>query len=36
MIVSAESLGEATEVARQCPGLVGPGSSVEVREINTP
>ena len=36
MIVSAESLEEATEVARQCPGVVRPGSSVEVREINTP
>ncbi len=36
MIISAESLDEATEVARQCPGVVRPGSSVEVREINTP
>ena len=36
MIVSAESLEEAMEVARQCPGVVSPGSSVEVREINTP
>ena len=36
MIVSAESLEEAMEVARQCPGVVMPGSSVEVREINTP
>jgi len=36
MIVSAKSLDEATEVARQCPGLVSPGSGVEVREINTP
>jgi len=36
MIVSAESLEEALEVARECPGVVMPGSSVEVREIHTP
>lgn len=36
MIVSADSLEKAIEVARECPGLVGPGSGVEVREINTP
>lgn len=36
MILSAESLEEATQVARECPGVVRPGSSVEVREINTP
>ena len=36
MIVSAESLAEAMEVARECPGVVMPGSSVEVREIHTP
>ena len=36
MIVSAPSLEEAVEVARQCPGVVRPGSSIEVREINTP
>ena len=36
MIVSAESLEAAIEVARQCPGVVMPGSSVEVREIHTP
>ena len=36
MIVSAGSLEEAMEIARQCPGVVRPGSSVEVREINTP
>ena len=36
MIVSAESLEAAIEVARGCPGLVSPGSGVEVREINTP
>jgi len=36
MIVSAESLDQAIEVARACPGLVGPGSGVEVIEIRTP
>lgn len=35
MIVSGETLEEASEVARQCPGLVGPGSGVEVIEIQT-
>lgn len=36
MIVSADSLAQAIEVARECPGVVMPGSSVEVREIFTP
>ena len=36
MIVSAESLEEAIEIASGCPGLVSPGSGVEVREIHTP
>ena len=36
MIVSADSLQEAIQVARECPGVVMPGSSVEVREIHTP
>lgn len=36
MIVSADSLDEAIEVARECPGLVGPTSGVEVIEIHTP
>ena len=36
MIIAAESLAEAVEVARQSPGVWGPGSSVEVREISTP
>src|SRR6267142_1316539 len=35
MIVTAQSLEEAMEVARECPGVVMPGSSVEVREIHT-
>ncbi|MEM9187698.1 MAG: YciI family protein [Myxococcota bacterium] len=36
MIVAAETLDEAIEVARGCPGLVRPGSGVEVIEIQTP
>lgn len=36
MIVLAESLDEAVEVANQCPGVTAPGSSVEVREISAP
>lgn len=36
MVVSAESLEEAAEIALQCPGVVRPGSSVEVREIMSP
>lgn len=36
MIVTAATLDEAIEVARQCPGLVHPGSGVEVIEIHAP
>ena len=36
MIVSAPSLDDAIKVARECTGLVGPGSGVEVIEIRTP
>jgi hypothetical protein len=36
MIVSAESLDEAIQVARECPGLMRPGSGVEVIEIRAP
>jgi hypothetical protein len=36
MIVSAASLDEAIAVARECPGLVRPGSGVEVIEILAP
>jgi len=36
MIVSAKNLDEASEIARGCPGLVGPGSGVEVIEIHAP
>jgi hypothetical protein len=35
MIVEAASLKEAMTIARECPGVVMPGSSVEVREIHT-
>jgi hypothetical protein len=36
MIVSAASLDEAIEIALGCPGLVRPGSGVEVIEIHAP
>ena len=36
MIVEAESIEEAVEVAGGIPGVSMPGSSVEVREITTP
>jgi hypothetical protein len=36
MIVSAASLDEAIQVARECPGLMRPGSGVEVIEIHSP
>ena len=36
MILSAETLEEAIEIARACPGVVRPGSSMVVREINMP
>jgi hypothetical protein len=36
MIVSAASVEEASQVARECPGLVRPGSGVEVIEIHAP
>ena len=36
MIVSAASLDDAIAVARECPGLVRPGSGVEVIEIHAP
>jgi len=36
MIVAAESYERALEVARECPGVIGPGSSVEIREIAGP
>ena len=36
MIVSADSLEEAADIARGCPGLIRPGSGVEVIEIHAP
>jgi hypothetical protein len=36
MILSAASLDEAIQVAREFPGLVRPGSGVEVIEIHSP
>jgi hypothetical protein len=36
MIVTAASLEEALGIARECPGLVRPGSGVEVIEIHSP
>ncbi len=36
MIVSAASLDEAIRVASACPGLMRPGSGVEVIEIRAP
>ncbi len=35
MIVEAESLDEAARIASECPGLVRPGSGVEVIQIVT-
>src|SRR5262245_12672245 len=36
MIVSAANLDDAIRVARECPGLIRPGSGVEVIEIYAP
>jgi len=36
MIITAETEEEAIEVARQSPGVMMPGSSVEIREIGAP
>lgn len=36
MVVTADTLDEAITVARGCPGLVRPGSGVEVIEIRSP
>ena len=33
MLVTADSLEEAVAIARESPGVLSPGSSVEVREI---
>ena len=36
MLVTAESYDRAIEVAKESPGILSPGSSVEVREIASP
>ncbi len=36
MIIEADSMEKAVEIAQQSPGTAGPGSSVEVRKISTP
>jgi hypothetical protein len=36
MLVSAASLDEAVQIARECPGVVRPGSGIEVIEILAP
>ena len=36
MIISAQDMEEAMKVASECPGVVMPGSSVEIREISRP
>ena len=36
MVVAAESSDAAVEIARECPGVVRPGSIVEIREIVSP
>ena len=36
MILAANTVDEAMEVAGQCPGVLMPGSSLEIREFNTP
>jgi hypothetical protein len=36
MVVAAEDYDRALDVARECPGVVRSGSSVEIREIATP
>src|SRR5712671_7976243 len=33
MLVSAKSIEQAIEVASGCPGVISPGSSVEIREL---
>jgi hypothetical protein len=36
MVVAAENYDRALDVVRECPGVVRPGSSVEIREIASP
>ena len=33
MVIAAENYDRALQVARECPGIIRPGSSVEIREI---
>jgi hypothetical protein len=35
MVIAAESYEQAIDVARQCPGVMRPGTSIEIREIAT-
>jgi hypothetical protein len=36
MVVAAESYERAVEIVSECPGLLAPGSSTEIREISSP
>jgi hypothetical protein len=36
MVVAAENPDRAVEIAQECPGVVRPGASVEIREIARP
>ncbi|MGL1904308.1 MAG: YciI family protein [Fibrobacterales bacterium] len=36
MIIQADSIELAKQVCKESPGVMGPGSSVEIREISTP
>jgi len=36
MIIAADNMEQAMEVARESPGVAMPGSKVEIREIHTP
>ncbi len=36
MIIEADSMEDAEEVVRESPGVVMPGSSVEIRAISSP
>lgn len=33
MVVAADNIDQAIEIARACPGVIRPGTSVEIREI---
>lgn len=36
MVIAAENYDEALQVAKECPGVLRPGSIVEIREIASP